>query len=84
MSLRDLTARSSQAKSDVSDEAIRRGRDIYRKIVDDDDDAEFRKFKSLATASANMERPVEITQSNSRTFGRVKRLATAFTTIFGR
>ncbi len=84
MSLRDLTARSSQARSDISEEALEKGRDIYRKIVDDGDVDELRRFKRLAAASAKMERPVEVKQRNGKLLGVAGRLATALTAVFGR
>ncbi len=84
MSLRDLTARSSQAKSDISAEALEKGRAIYRKIVDEGDQAELSKFKRLAAASVKMQRPVEIKKRDAQSPGLVGRLAAAVTTIFGR
>ncbi len=77
MSLRDLTARSSQARSDVSVEALKIGRDIYRRIADDHDAEGCSKLKRLAEASVKMERPVEIKQRNGRAVGVLQKLANA-------
>jgi hypothetical protein len=84
MSLRDLTARSSQAKSIASDDDLEAGRRIYRKIVDEHDLEELRKFKSLADASARMERPVEVKRPKAPRFGALKRATAAVLSVFGR
>lgn len=81
MSLRDLTARSSQARSDISDEALEKGKAIYRSIIDDGDADELQRFKRLAAASAKMERPVQVEQRNGKRVGLASRLATAVVAI---
>ena len=84
MSLRDLTARSSQAKSFISDDELEAGRRIYRRIADDHDLDELRKFKRLAAASARMERPVEIERRAASRLGALGRATAAVMAVFGR
>jgi hypothetical protein len=57
---RDLTARSAQAQSELSDEARDLGNSLYLRIVDENDDEALRQFQELADASERMERPVEV------------------------
>jgi CRP-like cAMP-binding protein len=84
MSLRDLTARSSQARSDVSVEALKIGRDIFRRIADDHDAEELSKLKRLAEASLKMERPVEIKQRTGGAVGIRQKLANAVAMVVNR
>jgi len=77
MSNRDLTAPSSQARSELSTEARELGGSIYRKIVDEGDEQELHKLQLLARASERMEKPVEIqTSERPRTAGLLNRLLT--------
>jgi hypothetical protein len=67
MGNRDLTAPSSQAKSELSDDARKLGEMLYRKIIDDGDEDSIQKLKELAEASERMERPVEVTELTPKT-----------------
>lgn len=84
MSVRDLTARSSQAKSDISEEALERGKTIYAKIVDDHDADELRNLKLLAEASIKMTRPTEVKPVEPRLPRSASRLLAAFVATFSR
>jgi hypothetical protein len=60
MANRDLTAQSSQAKSELSAEAVGLGEKLYAQIVDDGDKSALQKLEQLAEASERMETPVEV------------------------
>jgi hypothetical protein len=79
---RDLTAPSSQAKSERSAAAHRVGAELYASIVDDGNADALLKFQGLAEASEETETPVE--SEPSRQPGHAKRGLMAVGTLFTR
>jgi hypothetical protein len=79
---RDLTAPSSQAKSQRSAAAHRLGAELYQEIVDDGNVDALLKFQGLAEASEETQTPVE--SEPIKQPGHLKRTLVAVGTLFTR